>query len=349
MSVSRNLRFVVFRYSHHSPHSGYSRVAEFGSKLFNSETIRANGPLSRRLIRERMLWKISRGTPGYDRMSMAVELAAIRRMLREKRAIYHFLYGETTYHYAGLLNHRNGNDVVATFHLPPSSIRDAVQTDWHVQKLSAVVCVGRSQQEFFSTIVGRERVFFAPLGVATDFFMPPAPSEARNPNLCLVVGENFRDYPTLRGVIELVGYWRPKTEFIVVTNPKYRSLLGEHPNLTYRAGIPEGELLKLYQSASVLLMPLHDATANNAILEGMACGLPLIVSDVGSVRDYLHPQCGLLIPYQQARAMAEAVVELLADDASRCAMSVRGREHALTFSWEESVRKLSPIYEALAS
>jgi len=117
--LDRNLRFVVFRYSHHSPHSGYSRVAEYGTKLFNSETIRTEKPLSRKLIRERMLWKISAGTPGYTRTSMAVELKTVQRMLSERDSIFHFLYGETTYHYAGLLNHKRNNHVVATFHLPP--------------------------------------------------------------------------------------------------------------------------------------------------------------------------------------------------------------------------------------
>ena len=106
MTFDRNLRFVVFRYSHHSPHSGYSRTAEYGAKLFNGETIRVEKPLSRAIIRERMLWKISAGTPGYDRTSMAVELKTMRRMLSEQNSIYHFLYGETTYHYAGRLNHK---------------------------------------------------------------------------------------------------------------------------------------------------------------------------------------------------------------------------------------------------
>lgn len=347
MTLDRNLRFVVFRYNHHSPHSGYSRIAEFGAKLFNSETIRAEKPLSSSIIRERMLWKISAGTPGYDRTSMAIEFNTIWKMLRERDSIYHFLYGETTYHYAGLFTHKRNNHVVATFHLPPVGIREAVHIDWHIKKLSAVVCVGRNQQEYFEKIIGVDRVFFAPLGVASDFFVPPQAIETRDPNLCLIVGENYRDYPTLRGVIELVSYLRPKTKFVILTSPANSKLLGSHPNLTYKAGILEAELLNLYQTASVLLMPLHDATANNAILEGMSCGLPIVVSDVGGVRDYVDPACGRLTMPHQARTMAEAVIDILNDEAERVKMSSKCREQALQFSWEESTGKLKPIYDAL--
>ena len=292
MTFDRNLRFVVFRYSHHSPHSGYSRIAQYGAEMLGSETIRAEKPLSKGLIRERMLWSLAAGTPGYDRTSMAVEWKTVRRMLRERDSIYHFLYGETTYHYAGLLNHKRNNRVVATFHLPPAGIREALQIDWHVRKLSAVVCVGRNQFEYFEKLMGADRIFFAPLGVASDYFVPPPPNEIRDRNLCLIVGENYRDYPTLRGVIELVAYLRPKTKFVIVTPPKNRRLLGEHPNLTYKSGISEAELLGLYQCASVLLMPLLDATANNAILEGLSCGLPIVVTDVGGCFPSRSPRWG---------------------------------------------------------
>jgi glycosyltransferase involved in cell wall biosynthesis len=347
MNPDQHLRFIVFRYSHHSPHSGYSKVAEYGKEIFNSETIRVDKPLSRRIIRERMLWKISSGTPGYDRTSMAIELKTMRRMLSERNSIYHFLYGETTYHYAGMLNRKRNNHVIATFHLPPVGIKEAIQIDWHIKQLSAVVCVGNNQREYFEPLIGMERVFFVPLGVASNYFVPPETFESRDPDLCLIVGENYRDYPTLRGVIELVAYLRPKTKFVILTPPRNKKFLGDHPNLTYTSGISEDDLLKLYQSASVLLMPLLDATANNAILESMSCGLPVVVTDVGAVRDYVDPACGILTEPNQARAMAEAVIDLLNTDSEREKMSLKCREQALKFSWEVSVGKLKSIYEAL--
>jgi len=347
MNLDRSLHFVVFRYSHHSPHSGYSRTADYAAKLLSADIIRVDKPLPRSIIRERLLWKLAEGTPGYTRAAMAAELKVSYRMLLESGSIFHFLYGETTYHYAGIWSNLRNNHLIATFHLPPSGIQQAVQIDWHIQKLSAVICVGRNQQEYFEKILGADKVFFVPLGVASDYFIPPSSFEERDPDLCLIVGENYRDYPTLRGVIELVSYLRPETKFITVAHPKSSQLLGQHPNLTYKSGISEDELLRLYQTASLLLMPLHDATANNAILEGMSCGLPIVVNDVGAVRDYVHPDCGIFVPPQRSRSMAEAVLELLDNEKIRAKMSLRCREHALGFSWSESVNQLANVYKTI--
>lgn len=343
----QHVRFVVFRYSHHSPHSGYSRLAEYGLTRYKGEVIAVDKPLSRRIIRERMLWRIAGGTPGYDRAAMATELKVGWHMLKDPGYVYHFLYGETTYHYVGCLNNLRQNRVIATFHLPPSGIRKAVQIDWHLRQLSAVICVGRTQQEVFADILKPDRIFFVPLGVDTQYYTPPASFETRNPDLCLVVGDNYRDYPTLRGVIELVAFQRPNTQFVVITSPRRFELIGSHPNLTLRSGIPEPEFLELYRSATLMIMPLHDTTANNAVLEGMACGLPLVVSDVGSIRDYVSPDGAVLVPPYDSQGMAEAVLELLDDPVKRQKMSQRAREQALKFSWPTVVEQLHSVYTAV--
>ena len=81
----RKIYYVRFRYSHHSPHSGYSRLTEFGEKYFNSKIIPVDKPLSKHLIRERILWKIANGTPGYTRAAIAAELRVAGRILQEHR------------------------------------------------------------------------------------------------------------------------------------------------------------------------------------------------------------------------------------------------------------------------
>jgi glycosyltransferase involved in cell wall biosynthesis len=341
------VRYVVYRYGHHSPHSGYSRLAEYGKEYFNADLIKVSKPVSKSIIRDRILWRLSKGTPGYNRASIAAELAAMWHLLKESNYIYHFLYGETTYHYAGTLNNFRHNRIVATFHLPPQGIRNAVQISWQIKQLSAIICVGSSQKEYFEDFFDQERIFCIPLGIDTQYYLPPAEFESRDPNLCLVVGENYRDFPTLRGVIELVAYIRPKTKFIVVTSQNSSKMLGQHPNLSIKSGIPESELLNLYQTAALMISPLQDTTANNAILESISCGLPVITSDVGSIRDYLTSQCAVLIPPNDARKMAQTITALLDENGERKKMSEKSREQALRFSWFEVMKKLETVYSSL--
>jgi glycosyltransferase involved in cell wall biosynthesis len=345
--MDHRIRFVVFRYAHHSPHSGYSRFAEYGMKHFNGEVCSVRKPLSRTMIRERMLWRIARGTPGYDRASMAAELNVAGHILKESSCIYHFLYGEKTYHYSGLLNNVRKNRLVASFHFPPAGIRKAVQIDWHLRQLSAVVCLGRNQQAFFSEFLDPKRIFFIPLGVDTEFYTP-SDFEERDNNLCLFVGENYRDFPTFRGVIELVAYRRPETRFVAVTQSQNWEYIGSHPNLTVRSGISESDFLQLYRSASLLVMPLHDAVANNALLEGLACGVPTIVTDVGAIRDYVNGDCAILTRPSDSLGMAEAVLDLLGDCSHRQEMSKRARNQALNFAWPKVVEQLGAVYSAIA-
>jgi glycosyltransferase involved in cell wall biosynthesis len=335
------VRYVSYRQAHHSQHSGYDALTNYFG------TVVGAAPISKRIIRNRMMYAIANGMPAYDWKSLGAEVGGALSLLTEHDRIFHVLYGENTYHYLGRLNNWHRNRLIATYHLPPSVFRSSVQIDWHIKQLSAVVCVARNQVEMFVPLLGRERVFFVPHGIDAEFFSPPLPSHQRESNTCLFVGNYLRDFPTLRGVIELVAYRRPNVQFVAVTAAENAERIGCHPNLTIKHGVAETELLQLYRTATLQVMPLLDATGNNAVLEGMACGLPAIVSDVGGVRDYVGPDSAVLVPGCDARRMADEVLDLLEDVDRRERMSESATKRAIQFAWPEVVKQLNMVYDSI--
>ena len=81
-------------------------------------------------------------------------------------------------------------------------------------------------------------------------------------------------------------------------------------------------------------------------LEAMACGLPVVATDVGGIKEILMKDFGRLVPPSKPEAMAEAVVEFSqADLSSRRALLRLAVEEK--YSWERNVERLVEIYEEL--
>lgn len=101
-------------------------------------------------------------------------------------------------------------------------------------------------------------------------------------------------------------------------------------NATFLGFVPQEELARVYASGDVFVFPSSTDTGGLVVLEAQAAGLPVIVSDRGGPRERMRPGgTGLLVPRDDAAALAEAMRALLADGERRAAMGRAAREHAL--------------------
>jgi len=189
--------------------------------------------------------------------------------------------------------------------------------------------------------------------VDTNHFAPrngaAPPAEPGADPVCLFVGSWLRDFDVLEEVVRLVGEREPAVRFRVLTSDERLSTLRELPNVEAVGRVDDDALLREYQSADLFLLPLTDCTANNSLLEAMACGLPLVATDVGGVRDYASVDCAALVPPRDGQAMAEAVLALCRDDGRREAMGRAARGRALELDWDRVAGRLVDVYEAVGS
>jgi len=125
-----------------------------------------------------------------------------------------------------------------------------------------------------------------------------------------------------------------------------------------RLGLAERVLMPGYREdigrylarAEVLVMPSRWEGFGITAVEAMAAGVPVIASDVDSLPEIVeHQRTGLLVPPEDIAALANAVRSLLADPATRSAMSDAARAASERFSIESMVCACTQLYEELCN
>lgn len=98
-----------------------------------------------------------------------------------------------------------------------------------------------------------------------------------------------------------------------------------------------------------ILSPTRNEGFSNAILESMAAGLPMLVTDVGgNAEAVIDGETGLVVPPRNPQALGAAVLELAADSERRSAMGRAARLRAgQSFSVEACVDAYCALYEDL--
>jgi len=344
--MGQKINLITTRMPNHARHSGYDRLIDYidAQQIISLEDwtffSRALAKLFKSQIKQSDLqW--------YHRDNFISEFKAAKRWIAGKHQVFHFLYGENSYRYLGNLKSLNRkNSIIGTYHTPPDRFKEVVRTDKHLYQLDAIITMSRMQNDFFSKYVGQDRTFFIPHGIDVDYFKPAEKVEEKEgPIKCLFVGSHLRDIDTLVDASLLLAQWGEKCEIVAVTSPENKAKIEKSNNITLRTGINDEELLQLYQQSDLLLFPLLAATANNSLLEAMACGLPIVSTDLEGVRDYVNEEAAILVKRKDAKALADAVVQLSEDTKLRVSMGLASREQAMKLSWQSVAKQIHDIYK----
>jgi D-inositol-3-phosphate glycosyltransferase len=103
-----------------------------------------------------------------------------------------------------------------------------------------------------------------------------------------------------------------------------------------------------YSASEALIMPSDYESFGMVALEAMACGTPVIASEVGGlaflVRDDWN---GSHVPVREPRALAEKIAHLLRHPDARAEMSANAIQTAREYSWARIADQLQAIFEAI--
>jgi len=222
--------------------------------------------------------------------------------------------------FGGVLSHECRelkSRLYAIAHQPPSWMRLHWRDFSKLDDLGGIICLGKEQQSFLESVT-KAPTFHIKYGVDLNFFVPPYIPRPTDGFRILFVGDWLRDFDTLTASMEIIWKAYPLVQLDCVIPRKGRQSLAllrlaRDSRVQWHAGVSPEKLRELYQRATLLFLPLIDAVANTAIVESLACGLPIVTSRVVGVGDYLPDGYAILCNPGDAMDHADAVIARLAD------------------------------------
>jgi glycosyltransferase involved in cell wall biosynthesis len=123
-------------------------------------------------------------------------------------------------------------------------------------------------------------------------------------------------------------------------------------NVIFIDEVPQEELVAFYSMADIFVLPSivnengETEGLGVVLLEAMACGLPVIASNVGGIPDIIKDgETGLLVRQKDARSLSDQIIRLLSDDNLRKEVLINGQNLIKAeFSWEIVTDKFIEIY-----
>ncbi len=180
-----------------------------------------------------------------------------------------------------------------------------------------------------------------------------------NRPLLLFVGR-LRHYKGVNVLIEAMQQLPQATALIVGVGPmaeewqQQAAAAGLNDRVHFLGEQPDPAVLALYHAADIFVLPSTNRAETFGIvqLEAMACGRPVICTELGTGTSYVNQDgvTGLVVPSNDASALAAAVRRLLEDPALRARMGAAGQQRAQTeFSIDAMLDRTLDFYrEALA-
>jgi glycosyltransferase involved in cell wall biosynthesis len=194
-----------------------------------------------------------------------------------------------------------------------------------------------------------------PLGHDPERFSP-GPRATTDSPYALYVG-NLLPHKNLLRLLEAFAVAAPPSSRLVICGwgrrPHVQPLeervaaLGLGHRVDWRSYVTDGELVRLYRGARMLLLPsLHEGFGLTT-LEAMACGTPVIAANRSSLPEVVGG-AALLVDPDDTGAIAEAIGQLFRDDRLAGDLSAHGLDRAKLFPWERAAQLLRAVIREAA-
>lgn len=235
----------------------------------------------------------------------------------------------------------------------------------HMARARAVIAVSGATKATLEryTSVPPDRITVVPQGVNSTFGVMPgatAPtrasaglSDASAVLLHVATTSRYKNTPVLlHAFAQLRSSLGTDVTLVRIGAPLYpdetelASKLGILNSILYVGMVNDRTLAEWYNAADVLVFPSLWEGFGWPPLEAMACGTPVVASNVPAVAEVVG-DAGLLVPADNPSAVAQAAERVLTDTALATSLCQKGRDRAKQFTWEETAVRTLAVYDSV--
>ena len=274
----------------------------------------------------------------------------LSRRIDSPSPLVHFLWGEfASPRWPGLFRKKGGR-VVGTFHCSARRQQKVLGNFKCWKNFDRISVVSKSQIPFIAEQgFDPAQISVVRLGVDTHYFAPdPAVRWPESgPLRGVLVGKTERDHEFMADVLRKLP--PGVLELSVCTAYEGQQIYRGVPNAKVLPFLGDGELLRLYQEAELMVMPMLDLTANDAMLEAMACGTPVMTNNVGGVPEYLDRASSFIMDNRTVDEWVDRLVTMARDRQSLHAMRGAVRAWAERFDWTAVVSDYRAFHQQAMS
>jgi glycosyltransferase involved in cell wall biosynthesis len=228
-----------------------------------------------------------------------------------------------------------------------------------IKNSQAIVCVSENtKKDLINYYKLRDKpVYVVYPGYDRNIFFPrhkPAFTK-RFGKYFLFVGD-MRPHKNLERLIKSVNELRDKNFKLLIVGkkdvrfyPTLWKMVGAYKleeKVLFLDYVPLEDLPYLYSGAEALVFPSLYEGFGLPLIEAMACGCPVIASDIPPLREVCAQSAYYVDPYS-IHSIASALYRFLTDDLLNKKLRMLGMEHAKYFSWERSAKQHMKIFEEL--
>jgi glycosyltransferase involved in cell wall biosynthesis len=200
--------------------------------------------------------------------------------------------------------------------------------------------------------LGVADVHVIPYGLSDDFADPQRADDAALDDLG--VGRQFIVHaagaPLRKNLAALAGAWAelaasyPDLHLLLCgpQDPRRDEQFARLPRVVVPGRVPPSQLAAVMKRAAAVVVPSTYEGFGLPVLEGMACGVPVVAARAGALPEVAGDGAVLVAP--TIEAIAEGVRRVLDDAAFAAGIAEKGHKRALGFSWAAAARLHLGVY-----